>query len=196
MDDPFAVRRLQAAQHLAHDVHRFGNWQLALLSQDLIEALALDVLHRDETDPTGLTKVEDANYVSICNLAGEDQFLLEPLKDFGIAGEFGPDHLEGDNAAQFEVFRFVDGTHAAFAESLQDLIAASDDCPGLKQRGGESTGGGGRALIMIRRRFLTRNWGQGRKSAFEDRWCVKLQVILGSGGRGRRGIRILSRGWT
>src|SRR5215470_6487902 len=99
-----------------------------------MQSLPLDILHRDEPDSAGLAQIENSNYVSIGDLASKNQFLLEALKDFRIAGEFGPDNFESNDAIEFKIFRFVYRTHATFAEDLQYFVTASDNCPGLKQR--------------------------------------------------------------
>src|SRR5579864_43377 len=140
MDDAFAVSRLQPAQHLAHDVDGFRNRQLALFFEDLIKALSFYILHRDELDAGSLAEIEDANHVAVGDLPGEYEFLLETLENFGITGEFRPDDFEGNDAVEFEVFGLVYGTHAAFAENLQNLVAVSDDHSRRKNGGPEGAG--------------------------------------------------------
>ena len=43
---------------------------------------------------------------------------MEALVRLGIAGKFVGQELEGDEATQFQVLRFVHDSHAATAESL------------------------------------------------------------------------------
>ena len=45
----------------------------------VLQALALDQLHREELDAVGLAQVVDAHHVLVRDLAGEHQLLLEAL---------------------------------------------------------------------------------------------------------------------
>ena len=50
----------------------------------------------------------------------------EAFEDFGLAGQFGLQHLDGDFAFEHGVEATVDRTHAAFADLLDDLIIADN----------------------------------------------------------------------
>src|SRR5208282_2267637 len=85
VNDPFAVSSGQSGNRLFHDVDGFRGLQLAPLLQELMNILAINVLHRDEFDSIGLTEIENADDIPVGDLASENQLLLEPLQDFRIA---------------------------------------------------------------------------------------------------------------
>src|SRR4029077_20842072 len=76
-----------------------------------------------ELEALGLTQIENANDIAVCNFASEDQLLFEAAKNFGIAGEVGADQLESDEALELDVVCLVDSAHAALAEQLQNFVA-------------------------------------------------------------------------
>jgi len=123
MDHTFPVRRLQTAQCLLHDLYSFRNQDLALTPEDLVKALAFDVLHSDELDSVGFSQVKDADHIAIGDLASEDQFLLESLENVRIRGQLGTDYLQGYNPVQFGVPRLIDRAHATLTQDLDDLVA-------------------------------------------------------------------------
>ena len=82
---------------------------------------------RDEAAAFGHAQVENANDISMCHLARQDEFLLEATENLRMTGEFRTDHLDGDGAIHFAVPRLIHGSHAAFAEDLQNLVAAGED---------------------------------------------------------------------
>ena len=72
MDDPDPVRRVQATQHLPHDVNCFDYGKLAGLSQNLLKALTFYIFHGDKANSAGFSQIENANYISVCHLAGKN----------------------------------------------------------------------------------------------------------------------------
>jgi hypothetical protein len=96
------------------------------------KALAFQELHGDELETAGLSHIEDADYILVRNLAGEQQLLRESLHDFGMAGEFGPDALERDYPLNVAVVSFVNCSHAAHAENFHDLKAPGNPFPSFK----------------------------------------------------------------
>src|SRR5579864_5557561 len=112
-----------------------------MLLQDLMEGLSLHKLHRDVSNPARFAQIKNANYIPIRDLPSQDEFLLEALKNFRVAGQFRPDNFDSNYAVEFEVLRLVNRTHTAFAENLQNLVAVSNDGAGLKDGGGKRAGG-------------------------------------------------------
>ena len=126
MDDSFPVSGSQPAGHLLHDLDRFRNFQFALLLQDLMEVLALQILHRDELCLSRFSDIENADDIPVRDLARKNQLLLEALQDLRMLRHFGPDYFERDLSLQFHVSSLVDRAHAAFTEQLQKFITSAE----------------------------------------------------------------------
>ena len=122
MDDAFTMGGSKPVGHLRHDVDGFGDLQLAAFLQQLMEVLALQVLHRDELRFPGFANIENADYVAVRHLAREDQLLLKTLQNLRVIGQFRLDYFERNFSPQFDVSSLVYGAHAAFAEQFQKLI--------------------------------------------------------------------------
>ncbi len=73
---------------------------------------------------------------------GQQPLLVEPRDDLSLTGPTECDHLDGHQALQAELARFIDDAHAAAAGLAQDLIAREireDDR--RKREGGRETSG-------------------------------------------------------
>ena len=126
MHDPRVVGRQQAGGDLPGDGQRSLDRQPALLLEDRCQVRSLDVRHRDVLDAVDLADVVDADDVPVRDLSGEQQFALEPafelLRDEGLRGEVGPNHLDRDCHLQDLVPRLVDGAHPTHAEQPDDVV--------------------------------------------------------------------------
>ena len=91
--------------------------------EDVGEILALDILHGDEFHALSFTQVVDTNHIAVGDLGGEDQFLLEAVKNGVVASQVRAYHLEGDETVELNIFRLINGAHAAFAQQAQNLVA-------------------------------------------------------------------------
>ena len=89
MDNAFPVGRAQTAQHLACNVDGFVGRELAVLAQNLVQALALDVFHGDKSDSVGFAQIENPNHIAIRDLTSEDQFLLKRWRISGLLASSG-----------------------------------------------------------------------------------------------------------
>ena len=72
VDDAFRVRGFERERDLLHDADNFFVRQLAGVDDEIFEILPLDELHGDELDAVGFAEIENANYVFVGDLAGED----------------------------------------------------------------------------------------------------------------------------
>ncbi len=125
MDHAFHVRRFQTAANLLEDGHHFGGRKLASLHQDALQIPPFDVIHGDELASIRAAQIEDPDHVLVRHLAGENQLLLEAPENIGMAGQLRADHLESYQPVQLMIARLVYSAHAAFAQPLQDLVAAA-----------------------------------------------------------------------
>src|SRR5207245_6826104 len=151
MNDPYAVRGFERTADLLHDLDRFLGGELSLLMDEGAEVLALDVLHGDELHAFGFAQVVNANYIFVGNLASEEQFLLEAVKNSLIAGKIGPDNFQGYWPTQLAVHGFVNRAHSAFAQNLQNFVSLGQNRPRLQHGLASMSGASSRARRRLRR---------------------------------------------
>ena len=123
MHHAFAMSDFQGAADLKNDAGSLVGWQLTLFIEDSTEILPLQILHRDELEAVRLTKIENADDVAVCDLAGEDEFLLEAPQHFRIGGKFGANDFQCDQTLKFNIVGFVNRAHSALAQERDDFIA-------------------------------------------------------------------------
>ncbi len=118
MDDAFAMRHFQRRDHLPQDLDGFLWRVLPALLEQVRKILPFDELHGDEPEPIGDAEIENADYIPMRDLAGENQLLLESRENTWMAREFAADHFQSDQAVQLAVASLIDRPHPAFAEQL------------------------------------------------------------------------------
>src|SRR5215469_8460933 len=161
-----------------------------MLSQQVVKALALNVLHSNELDTLGFPEVENPDDVAIRDLPGKNQFLFEALQNIRIIGHFRADYLQGNCASELPVYGLVDGAHAPFPQDLHDLVAVAQNLARLKWRPAPTRG---RAFRGTRRPSATGNGlDDGRRFSWGGRrgTCRRFDQ-----GRGFRRLGINQRGW-
>ncbi|MFZ0981063.1 MAG: hypothetical protein WAN23_16790 [Candidatus Acidiferrales bacterium] len=78
----FAVSYFERQANLFEDPYGLLGTQPTLVIEEGFEVLPLDELHGDELDSACFAEIEDPNHVAMRDLAGENQLLLEALKNF------------------------------------------------------------------------------------------------------------------
>jgi hypothetical protein len=91
-----------------------------------LQVLSRNILHGDEGQALSPAQVKHAADVAVADLSGEFQFVRESLDRFLIQGDLRTQQLEGDLLIDVSVLDFVNLAHAAVAELLDDLVAASE----------------------------------------------------------------------
>ena len=127
VDDAHAVGFGQPFGDLAGDGDGPAGPDRARPADELLEVFALDVLHADELDQAGLAQVVEAADVAVGDLAGVLELGLEPLHGGRVEAELRPDDLESHHFLELLVKGFVNRTHAALAQLLDDLVAPGED---------------------------------------------------------------------
>jgi len=114
VDDSLPVGVIEGISHVDGDLDRFFDAELSFAIQLGPECLTLDVGHDVIKERIGLAGVEQRQDVRMLQAGGGSNLLNEP---FGAEhrGELGLEHLDRHLAFVLEVFRQVDGGHAAFA---------------------------------------------------------------------------------
>ena len=98
----------------------------------------MHVLHRDEVRAFGLRDVVDRDDAGMIQRGGGSGFLREALLALDVRDRFRRQDLDGDEAIEAGIARFVDDTHPSFAECRDDLRSG----PGV----GRSCGITGRSI--------------------------------------------------
>src|SRR5262249_28856018 len=83
---------------------------------------AIQELHGDESLATLLADVVNRTDVGVIQRRSGLRLPLEPGKHLRVAGYFWREELQGDEPMQAGVLGFIDHTHAASAELLQDAV--------------------------------------------------------------------------
>ena len=121
VDYAFGVRSVQRIGNLDAQIeHRLDLQRLAI---DLVpERLPFEQLHGDEGSPIGLVDFVDRADVRVVQRGRSLGFPLETAEGLCIVGEFVGKELQGDVAAQLEVFRLVHHAHSAAADLAEDAV--------------------------------------------------------------------------
>ncbi len=212
VDHAFGVRCVERGAGLVDDVGAFFEGEASLLLDQRGEILAFDELHGDELHTIGFAKIENPDDVFLGDFPSEDQLLLEALKNLLVDGEFRADDFQSDEAVEFEVPRFVDGAHAAFAQHLDNFVAFAE-AHAFWQAAGGNTGGagrrdglgpalGGRDAVGIARVFIAEEGGIFVATVFAEKGGVAEGKGRFARSADRRGgavrrvtIRAFSGGW-
>ena len=127
VDDPAAVREAQRAQDLAGDLDRGRDRQRPFADDPVLEAPALEVLHRDVVGALGLAAVVDRDDVRVRQAGGVLGLTPEALDERLVARVAVVQDLDRDAAAQLFVFGEVHVRHPAGAELPQDAVAPVEE---------------------------------------------------------------------
>ena len=103
--------------------------QRTALPQRAREVAAGDQLHHDVGPHGVLAVVEDRDHVGVVQLRGGLRLALEPGEEADVAAVLAAQHLDGHVAAELGVAGAVDGGHAALADQLREVVAATQDVP-------------------------------------------------------------------
>ncbi len=97
------------------DLHRlFGN--------AVLQGHAIQKLHGDEGFAMLVVNFVNGADVGMVQRGGSFRLALEAAESLRIFGNFIGQELEGDKAAKFNVFGFIDDTHPAAAEHFNDAV--------------------------------------------------------------------------
>ena len=121
MDDSLRMCRVERIGNL--DAQIENRLDLQRLATDLVsERLPLQQFHGDEGSPIGLVDFVDRADVRMVQRGRSFGLPLESAKGLGIVGEFVGKELQGDVAAELEVFGLVHNAHAPAADLAEDTV--------------------------------------------------------------------------
>jgi hypothetical protein len=120
MHDVGSMRRGERVGDLDPVLDRFIQTEAAS-GYDAVECPARHELHGDEVDALVLPNVMDGDDPWVIERGGGLRFLHKAETAIAVSYFVGGKKLDGDEAIEVCVARFVDDTHAAFADLLKDF---------------------------------------------------------------------------
>jgi len=121
MDNTAAVRGIQGIGEFDGDIENSIEFQ-GLASDQVLQGYAVEKLHDDEGFSVLLADVVDGADVGMIESGGGLRFALEASKGLRIVGDVVGKKFEGDAAVKAGVFGFVNDSHAAAAQPLDDSV--------------------------------------------------------------------------
>ena len=113
--------------------HRLNLQRLA--SDAVPERLPLQQFHGDEGSPIGLVDLVDGADVRVVQGGRSFGLPLETRESLCVVGEFVGKELQGDVAAELQVFRLIHHAHAPAADPAEDAVMGDRLTHGLGGRG-------------------------------------------------------------
>ena len=121
MDDALRVCRVESVGDLNTQIkHRFDLQRLT--SDSMPERLTLQQFHGDEGSPVGFVNLIDGADVGVVQRGRGLGLPLKTAEGLSVFGELVGKELQGDVAAELQVFRLVHNTHPAAAQLLYNAI--------------------------------------------------------------------------
>ena len=121
MDDSLAVRGIEGVGHFDRQGEQALELHRPALDQ-VLQGLAAEALHHDEEMAIVLADFVDGADVGMVQRRSGAGFAAEAFESLGILGSIVGKKLQGDEAAELRVFRFVNHSHAAAAEQFNDAV--------------------------------------------------------------------------
>jgi len=101
------------------------------------------VFHDDEVCSLVFSQVIHAADILVSDLAGKTEFVAEAVDGLLVAGNFGPEDLEGYFLVDLDVHHAVETAHASPSQFFDDLVSVGKDssAPQFSNRCGKRLGG-------------------------------------------------------
>ncbi len=130
MDDAALVCGLQRTSHIDDDAERDVERHPSVALEEVLQVLPVHELHDDEVGALIRTGVVDRRDVRVVQRGRGTRFLAEPRDEFGIGCEARAEHLYRHATIEQVVVCPVNERHAAFAEQLDQAVAAREHALG------------------------------------------------------------------
>ncbi len=123
--DVGAVSVAQRIRHLARDLERVADRELAFPGEAPLQGLALDIGHDVVDQPIGLVGIVERQDVRVVE-AGGNLNLAEEAGCAHLRGQVGAEHLDGNGALVLEVVGQEDLGHPALPQFPLKLVAGGE----------------------------------------------------------------------
>ena len=125
MDHADGVRGIERERDLVRDVERAVQLDRAFLLDQILERLALEVLHDEVHRALGQdAEVGDVDDVRVVDRRRRARLAQEAVDRLLVARELRVQHFHRDRLLDVDVLAEVDGAHAAAAEDLVEPVVA------------------------------------------------------------------------
>ena len=125
MDHADGVRGIERERDLVRDVQRAVQLDRAFLLDQILERLALEVLHDEVDRAFGQdAEVGDVDDVRMVDRRRRARLAQEAVDRFLIARELRVQHFHRDGLLDVDVLAEIDGAHAAATEDLVEAVVA------------------------------------------------------------------------
>jgi hypothetical protein len=121
VNDSLGVRGIERVGNFDREVEDAGGLHGPAPDQGS-EVLAFETLHGNEGFAMFLADVINRADIRVIQRGCRLGFAAEPAEGLSIIGEVRREKLQGDEAVQARVLRFVHDTHASTAELLDDAV--------------------------------------------------------------------------
>ena len=121
MHDALRMRGIQRIGHVDRDLQHLLNRHRFAVDQ-LPQGDAVQKFHDDECLAVLVVDLVNGADVGMIERGGGARFTAKALQHHGIVGNFRRKKLDGDKAAELEVFRLVNHAHAANPKLFQDAV--------------------------------------------------------------------------
>jgi hypothetical protein len=125
VDDTLFVCCVERVSHLYAQLQQQIHRQ-RLAPDTMFERLPFEMLHHDEEPAVLLPDLMNRADVRVIQRRRGACLSLKSLQRIGIARQFLGQKLQGDVAAEARVLSFVDDSHSAATESLDDFVVGND----------------------------------------------------------------------
>ena len=126
MHDAAFVCISQTLRHLSGNRKRLPDRQLPMLANQLAQFLTVEEFHGHISHVTGITKIIDGDDIGVTQAADGFGFLIKACFVLLalVIGQQEVDRLDGDNAIEDRVSRFVDDAHRTASQFRDYFVAA------------------------------------------------------------------------
>src|SRR5208282_5887606 len=134
MDDAFGVSCIEPIGNLDAQIKHLLDPQ-RLARDPVSERLTLQQFHGDEGSPIGLIDLVDGANARMVQRGRGFGLALESAESLRVVSQSVRKELQGDAAAEFQIFRFIDHAHSPAADLAEDAVVRHCLSHGLGGRG-------------------------------------------------------------
>src|SRR6516165_10520774 len=121
VNDAFRMRSVKRIGNLDRELQQKIGLK-GLTTDAVLERDAFEVLHDDEGLAVLLVDFVNGANVRVVQGGGGSRLALKALQRLRVAGDIFREEFEGDEAAELDVFGFVNHTHATAAELVDNAV--------------------------------------------------------------------------
>ena len=121
MDDALGVSGVESVGNFDGEREKIESFD-GLAADAVFQSVAIEKFHGDEGIAVLVVDFVDSADIGVVECGGGFGFAFEAGEGLGVFGEFVREEFKGHEAAELEVFGFVDHAHAAAAEFFGNAV--------------------------------------------------------------------------